>query len=157
MYNASRLGAAIIKGYQTDNFVAACAKHYLAYGEATGGRDAYNVEITERYAREIFLKPFKAAVDAGCMTFMTAYGSIDGKPLTISHRWLQEILKDELGFTGFLVTDWENFGSLVTGQRVAEDIDEDCVDGVLAGNDMAMTTYEFYESGFKALKEGKIS
>ena len=156
-YLASRLGAAIIKGYQTDNLVAACAKHYLAYGEATGGRDAYNVEITERYAREIFLKPFKAAVDAGCMTFMTAYGSIDGKPLTISHRWLQEILKDELGFTGFIVTDWENFGSLVTGQRVAEDIDEACVDGVLAGNDMAMTTYEFYESVIKAVKEGKIS
>lgn len=155
-YLASRLGSAIIKGYQTDNLVAACAKHYLAYGEATGGRDAYNVEITERYAREIFLKPFKAAVDAGCMTFMTSYGSIDGKPLTVSRRWLTEILKEELGFNGFIVTDWMNYSSLITGQRVAENMEEACVDGVMAGNDMAMTTYEFYEHTVKAVKDGKI-
>ena len=92
---ASRLGAAIIKGYQKDGLVAACAKHYLGYGEATGGRDSYDTEITERKAREIFLKPFKTAVDAGCMTIMTAYGSIDGTPLTISHRYLTDILKKE--------------------------------------------------------------
>lgn len=55
----SRLGAAIIRGYQTDNLTAACAKHYLAYGEATGGRDSYDTEITERKAREIFLKPVR--------------------------------------------------------------------------------------------------
>ncbi len=155
-YLASRLGSAIIKGYQKDNLVAACAKHYIGYGEATGGRDAYDTEITERYAREIFLKPFKAAIDAGCMTFMTSYGSIDGKPLTTNRKWLKEILKDELGFDGFVVTDWDNFKSLVTRQYVAENMEEACIDGVLAGNDMAMMSHEFYEHTLNAVKSGKI-
>ena len=124
---SSRLGAAIIKGYQKSGKVAACAKHYLGYGEATGGRDSYDTEITERKAREVFLKPFKAAVDAGCMTFMTAYGSIDGESLTVSHKYLTEILKEEYGFDGFVGTDWENFRSTVTGQHIFESMDEACV------------------------------
>lgn len=153
---ASRLGAAIIRGYQKDGLVAACAKHYLGYGEATGGRDSYDTEISERKAREIFLKPFKAAVDAGCMTFMTAYGSIDGTPLTISHRYLTEILKEEYGFNGFIVTDWENFRSLVNGQKTFKNMDEACVEGVAAGNDMSMNSYEFYSALVTAVKEGRI-
>lgn len=153
---ASNLGSAIIKGYQKDGFVAACAKHYLGYGEATGGRDSYDTEISERKAREVFLKPFKAAVDAGCMTFMTGYGSIDGTPLTVSHRYLTEILKDEYGFDGFVVTDWENFRSLVNGQKTFESMDEACVEGVRAGNDMSMNSFEFYDALVKAVKEGRI-
>lgn len=154
---SSRLGSAIIKGYQKDGLVAACAKHYLGYGEATGGRDSFDTEISERKAREIFLKPFKAAVDAGCMTFMTAYGSIDGTPLTISHRYLTEILKEEYGFDGFVVTDWENFRSLVNGQKAFESMDEACVEGVKAGNDMSMNSYEFYAALVNAVKEGRIA
>lgn len=153
---SSRLGGAIIKGYQKSGLVAACAKHYLGYGEATGGRDSYDTEITERKAREIFLKPFKAAVDAGCMTFMTAYGSIDGTPLTIHRRYLTEILKEEYGFDGFVVTDWENFRSLVNGQKSFESMDEACVEGVKAGNDMSMNSYEFYAALVNAVKEGRI-
>lgn len=154
---SARLGAAIIKGYQKDGLVAACAKHYLGYGEATGGRDSYDTEISERKAREIFLKPFKAAVDAGCMTFMTAYGSIDGTPLTVSHRYLTEILKEEFGFDGFVVTDWENFRSLVNGQKTFEGMDEACVEGAKAGNDMSMNSYEFYSALVNAVKEGRIA
>ena len=153
----SRLGSAIIRGYQKDGRVAACAKHYLGYGEATGGRDSYDTEISERKAREIFLKPFKAAVDAGCLTFMTAYGSIDGEPLTISHRYLKEILKDEFGFDGFVVTDWQNFRQLVKGQTAFESMDEACVEGVIAGNDMSMNSYEFCEALVKAVKEGRVA
>ena len=154
---SSRLGAAIIKGYQKDGLVAACAKHYLGYGEATGGRDSYDTEISERKAREVFLKPFKAAVDAGCMSVMTAYGSIDGTPLTISYRYLTEILKEEYGFDGFVVTDWENFRSLVNGQRAFASMDEACVEGVKAGNDMSMNSYEFYAALVNAVKEGRIA
>ena len=153
----SRLGAAIIRGYQKNGNVAACAKHYLGYGEATGGRDSYDTEITERKAREIFLRPFKAAVDAGCMTFMTAYGSIDGESLTVSHRYLTEILKDEYGFDGFVVTDWENFRSTVQGQKLFESMDDACVAGVVAGNDMSMNSNEFYAALVNAAKEGRIS
>lgn len=153
----SRLGAAIIRGYQKHGNVAACAKHYLGYGEATGGRDSYDTEITERKAREIFLRPFKAAVDEGCMTFMTAYGSIDGESLTVSHRYLTEILKDEYGFEGFVVTDWENFRSTVNGQKLFESMDDACVAGVVAGNDMSMNSNEFYAALVNAAKEGRIS
>jgi len=153
----SRLGAAIIRGYQKNGNVAACAKHYLGYGEATGGRDSYDTEITERKAREIFLRPFKAAVDAGCMTFMTAYGSIDGESLTVSHRYLTEILKDEYGFDGFVVTDWENFRSTVNGQKLFESMDDACVAGVVAGNDMSMNSNEFYAALVNAAREGRIS
>ena len=154
---SSRLGAAIIKGYQKSGKVAACAKHYLGYGEATGGRDSYDTEITERKAREVFLKPFKAAVDAGCMTFMTAYGSIDGESLTVSHKYLTEILKEEYGFDGFVVTDWENFRSTVTGQHIFESMDEACIEGVVAGNDMSMNSHEFYGALVQAVKDGRVS
>ena len=153
----SRLGASMIEGYQKNGKVAACAKHYLGYGEATGGRDSYDTEITERKAREVFLKPFKAAVDAGCMTFMTAYGSIDGESLTVSHRYLTEILKEELGFDGFVVTDWENFRAMVSGQKLFESMDTACVEGIAAGNDMSMNSFEFYEALVTAVKEGRIS
>lgn len=154
---ASRLGKAIINGYQKSGQVAACAKHYLGYGEATGGRDSYDSQFTERKAREVFLKPFKAAADAGCMTMMTAYGSIDSVSVTTSHRWLTEILKEELGFDGFVVTDWENFRSLYRGQKVAENMDDACIMGIEAGNDMSMNSPEFFDSLCAAAKEGKIS
>ncbi len=156
-YLASRLGYAIVKGYQTDNLVAACAKHYLGYGEATGGRDSYDTEITERKAREIFLQPFKAAVDAGCMTVMTAYGSIDGTPLTQSHRYLTEILKEEYGFDGFVVTDWDNFQQVYSGQRTSESMADACAEGLLAGNDMCMVSKAFYEATIDAVKKGIVS
>ena len=154
---AARLGAGIIKGYQKSGKVAACAKHYLGYGEATGGRDSYDTEITERKAREVFLKPFKAAVDVGCMTFMTAYGSIDGESLTVSHRYLTEILKEEYGFDGFVVTDWENFRSTVNGQHIFDSMDDACVAGVVAGNDMSMNSHEFRGALLQAVKDGRIS
>lgn len=152
----ARLGAAIIRGYQKDGLVAACAKHYIAYGEATGGRDAYDSQVTERRVREVLLKPFKAAADAGVMSVMTAYGSIDGKPLTTSRKWLTDILKTELGFNGLIVTDWDNYRALVHGQRVCEDLCEACKDGILAGNDMCMYTDEFYNAAIEAVKNGEI-
>ena len=111
-YVIGELGQAIIDGYECDNLIIACAKHYIAYGEATGGRDAYDSPVTERKIREVFLPPFKKAADIGCGSMMTAYGSIDALPLTANKRILREILKDEIGFKGFVVTDWENVKSL---------------------------------------------
>ncbi len=152
-----KLGAAMIKGYQKNGMIAACAKHYLGYGEATGGRDSYDSEFTERKAREVFLKPFKEAVEAGCMTFMTAYGSVDGTPLTTSHRYLTEILREELGFEGFVVTDWKNLENLVFGQNVAEDFEEASIEAVLAGNDMMMNSQQFFDAAIRMVKEGRLS
>ena len=97
-YVVGELGKAVISGYEHDGNIIACAKHYIAYGEATGGRDAYDSPVTERKIREVFLPPFKKAVEAGCGSIMTASGSIDTLPLTANKRMLTEILKDELGF-----------------------------------------------------------
>ena len=153
---AGRLGAAMVRGYQKSGLVAACAKHYLGYGEATGGRDAYDTCISERKARELFLKPFKAAIDAGCMTVMTAYGSIDASPLTTSHRWMTEILKEELGFDGFVVTDWTNIEFLVSGQQVAEDLKTATADAINAGNDMSMQVLDFTDALIRAVNDGLV-
>ena len=156
-YVVGELGEAIIKGYECDGYIIACAKHYIAYGEATGGRDAYDSPVTERKVREVFLEPFRKAVDAGCGSIMTAYGSIDALPLTINKRMLTDILKDELGFEGFVVTDYENVKSLVKKQHVAEDIKTASEMAVEAGNDMSMNTHKFYSSVLELVKEGKIS
>ena len=159
-YLAGELGAAIVKGYQGDDLaddehILACAKHYLGYGEATGGRDAYDSEVTERKIREVFLPPFRKAVEAGCATIMTAYGSIDGIPLTANRRILHDILRDELGFDGFVVTDWDNTQSLVTNQHTSPDLEHASVTTVNAGNDMIMVTLGFYDAMLKAIREGK--
>lgn len=155
-YVAGELGKAIIEGYECDNNIIACAKHYLAYGEATGGRDAYDSPVTERKIREVFLPPFKKASDIGCGSIMTGYGSIDALPLTANKHMMTDILKNEIGFKGFVVTDWENVRSLVTNQHVAENLSEASKMAVEAGNDMSMNTHEFYECMIKLINDKKI-
>jgi len=160
-YLAGELGAAIIKGYQGDDIadgehILACAKHYIGYGDAVGGRDSCDTEMTFRKLRETFLPPFSRAVEAGVATIMTAYGSIDGTPFTASEKAMREILRDELGFEGFVVTDWDNVASLVTKQHVAADLDEASLLAARAGNDMMMTTTAFYESAIRLVESGKL-
>lgn len=155
------LAAAIIRGYQGKNLsdpdsVLACAKHYLAYGESTGGRDSYDSCVSMRKIREVFLPPFIEAVKADCATFMAGYQSIDGVPASANSRILRDILKEELGFGGFVVTDWNNTGSLVAGQFVAADMYEAAATVVNAGNDMIMNTNEFYDAALDLLKQGRI-
>lgn len=127
-YLAGELGAAIIRGYQGerldgDDSILACAKHYIGYGEAVGARDACDTQMTYRKMKETFLPPFQKAVDAGCATVMTAYGSIDGTPFTMDQHALKDILRDELGFNGFVVTDWNNVNNLIYLQHVSKDIE----------------------------------
>lgn len=160
-YLAGLLGAAVIKGYQGDSLaddehILACAKHYIAYGEAVGARDACDSEITERKLREVFLKPFAEAAKAGCATFMTAYGSMDGTPFTASRKVMHDILRDELGFDGFVVTDWDNVSHMVNLQHVFADHVESSAAAAKAGNDMIMTTTAFYEGAVKAVQEGRM-
>lgn len=157
---AGEMGAAIVKGYQGDDLsdgehILACAKHYLGYGEAVGARDACDSEITERKMREVFLPPFQKAVEAGCATIMTAYGSQDGTPFTVHSRALRDILRGEFGFDGFVVTDWDNARSLVGNQRVFDNLPDASVATAKAGNDMIMTTLEFYDAMLDALRAGK--
>lgn len=160
-YLAGELGAAIIRGYQgesldADDSILACAKHYIGYGEAVGARDACDTEMTYRKLREVFLPPFEKAVRAGCGTFMTAYGSIDSTPFTACEKVLRGILKEELGFDGILVTDWDNVQSLVTRQFAAANIAEASRMAAEAGNDMVMTSLGFYEAAIALVEKGLL-
>ena len=161
-YLTGELGAAIIRGYQgesldSDESILACAKHYIGYGEAVGARDACDTQMTYRKMRETFLPPFKKAIDAGCATVMTAYGSIDGTPFTVDKHTMKDILRDELGFDGFVVTDWNNVHSLVHLQYVSKDAEEASAATAEAGNDMIMRSEEFYEGALAAVRSGRLS
>ena len=156
-YLVGVLGAAIVRGYEKDGLVAACLKHYIGYGEATGGKDSYDTEVSMRKIREVFLPPFKRAIEAGASTVMTAYGSISGVPMTVHRKLLREILKEEIGFEGFVVTDWYNIGSLRTKQKAVESYHEGVRRAIEAGNDMSMNSYQFYDSAIAQAKTGKLS
>ncbi|MBR3532327.1 MAG: glycoside hydrolase family 3 C-terminal domain-containing protein [Clostridiales bacterium] len=160
-YLAGELGAAQVRGYQGDDLsaddtVLACAKHYIAYGEATGARDSYDTEVTFRKIRDEFLSPFRKAIEAGCGSFMTAYGSIDGTPLTANKKALRDILRDELGFDGIVVTDWDTVNYLVVRQKVCKDINEASRAAASAGNDIIMCTSAFYDAVIEEVREGRL-
>ncbi len=155
------MASAIIRGYQgkslkDDDTILACAKHYIAYGESVGGRDAYDTAISLRKVKETFLPPFAKAVEAGCATFMTGYLPVDGVPITASKVTVRGLLKDELGFNGFVVTDWNNVGNLCGMQQVARNIEEAATMAVAAGNDMMMTTNEFWAAAIACVQAGTI-
>jgi len=156
------LGAAMIRGYQgrglTDaEGVLACAKHFAGYSETQGGRDASEADISRRKLRSFFLPPFERAAREGCMTFMTGYQSMDGLPSTANHWLLTEVLKDEWGFTGILVTDWDNVGRLYWEQRIVPSAKEAAVVAVRCGNDLIMATPQFFEAAQAAVHEGLLA
>jgi beta-glucosidase len=160
-YLIGELGAALIKGYQGKGLddptaVVATAKHYAGYSETQGGRDASEADISKRKLRSYFLPPFERAARAGAMMFMTGYQSMDGVPSTASKWLLTDVLKTEWGFKGVLVTDWDNVGRLVHEQKVAANYAEASVMAVRAGNDLMMTTPQFYEGAIEAVKNGAM-
>lgn len=154
--------SAMIRGYQGNGLndptaVLATAKHYAGYSETQGGRDSSEADLSRRKLRSYFLPPFKRAVQAGAMTFMTGYQSIEGQPSTVNHWLLVEVLKDEWGFKGVVVTDWDNVGSLVKQQKVCANFAEAAIVALRAGNDIMMTTPEFYEGAIEAVKTGRLA
>mgnify|MGYP001038379769 CR=1 FL=1 len=161
-YLIGELGAALIRGYQGKGLadptaVVATAKHYAGYSETQGGRDASEADISRRKLRSYFLPPFQAAVRAGVMTFMTGYQSNEGVPSTLNRWLLTEVLKEEWGFQGVLVTDWNNVGRMVVEQRVCATYTEAAVKALRAGNDLIMVTPEFYQGALEAVHSGQLS
>src|SRR5256712_10955138 len=116
-YRGAVLAAARVRGFQgvdlkAPEAVLATAKHFAAYGAAEGGRDYNTVDVSERALREVYLPPFKAAVDAGVGSIMTSFNEIAGVPST-ANRWLLEtVLRGEWGFAGFVVSDWTSVAQL---------------------------------------------
>ncbi|MGC5170664.1 glycoside hydrolase family 3 N-terminal domain-containing protein [Microbacterium sp. DT81.1] len=155
------LGAAMIRGYQGDGLsdptaVLATAKHFAGYSETQGGRDASEADLSPRKLRSWFLPPFQRAVDAGCRTFMLGYQAIDGVPITANKWLLNDVLKGEWGFSGTLVTDWDNVGRMVWEQKLYETHVEAAVVAVEAGNDFVMTTPEFFDAAQDAVRQGLL-
>ncbi len=141
-YLGSMVAAARVRGFQgaslaaTDT-IAACAKHFAAYGFAEGGRDYNTVDISEHTLRNVVLPPFKAAVDAGVATLMNSFNEIGGVPTTASSHLQREILKGEWAFDGFVVSDWGSIGELVQ-HGVARDPRHAAELALTAGSDMDM-------------------
>lgn len=150
VYLASELGVEMLKGYEGDNNeigdptrVASCIKHYLGYGSPVSGKDRTPALIPEIELRERHLPAFEAAVKAGALTLMANSGLINGVPVHASHRLLTKLLKEELGFTGFVVTDWQDIENIYTRDRVASSQKEAVKLAINAGVDMSMIPYNF--------------
>jgi beta-glucosidase len=155
------LGSALVRGYQGDDLadphtILACGKHYAGYSETQGGRDASEAALSKRHMRSLFLRPFQDAVEAGCATLMSGYQSIDGVPCTANRWLLRDVLKEEWGFEGFVVTDWDNVGRMHREQMVSATMDEAAQLAAEAGNDMAMSTPQFFESAVRLVRSGKL-
>ena len=161
-YLIGEFGAALIRGYQGKGLndptaVLATAKHYAGYSETEGGRDSSEADLSRRKLRSFFFPPFERAVRAGAMTFMTGYQSIDGQPSTINRWLLTDVLKNEWGFRGVVVTDWNNTGRLVFEQKVAKTYADAAIMALRAGNDIIMTTPQFYEGALEAVHIGRLA
>ncbi|MGK3995198.1 glycoside hydrolase family 3 N-terminal domain-containing protein [Sorangium sp. So ce1024] len=161
-YLIGELACAMVRGYQGKGLddpdaVLATAKHYAGYSETLGGRDASEANISRRYLRSYFLPPFERAAQGGCMAFMTGYQSMDGIPATANRWLLTEVLKDEWGFKGIVVTDWNNVGNLVHDQKVCKDMAEAAAVAVRSGNDLMMATPQFYEGAQEAVRRGLLA
>ncbi|MFF6806932.1 glycoside hydrolase family 3 N-terminal domain-containing protein [Streptomyces sp. NPDC012616] len=155
------LGAAMVRGYQGEGLgdptaVLAYAKHFAGYSETLGGRDASEADLSPRKLRSWFLPPFEQAVRAGCRGFMLGYQSIDGVPITANQWLINDVLKGEWGFTGTLVTDWDNVGRMVYDQRTCADYAEAAAVAVNSGNDLIMATPQFLEGAQEAVARGLI-
>jgi beta-glucosidase len=160
-YLGSKMAYARVKGFQgddltLDNTIAACAKHFAAYGFAEAGRDYNGVIVGDATLRNVILPPFKACVDAGVATFMNSFNTINGLPATASSFLQRDVLKGEWGFNGFVVSDWNSIGEMIVHGAAADKKEAACR-AVTAGSDMDMEGDAYIENLENLIKEGKIS
>lgn len=162
-YLVSRMGVAAIKGLQTDNLtggnaVLACAKHLVAGGIANNGTNAGPVELSEGKLRNFFLPPFKAAIqEAQPFTLMPAHNELNGIPCHANKWLMSDIMRNEYGFDGFIVSDWMDMEVISTRHRIAENTTDAFFLSVDAGVDMHMHGPVFANAVLKLIKEGKLS
>jgi beta-glucosidase len=162
-YLAKVMGAAFVRGMEgsdvsAPDHVATSLKHYMGYSFSVNGRDRTPAWIPENYLREYFLPTFDAAVKAGAHTVMVNSAEINGVPGHVNHHILTDILRDELGFKGFVVSDWEDIKKLVTQWHVAANEKEATRMAVMAGIDMSMVPldYSFADYLIALAKEGEV-
>ena len=157
---ATVLAAAMVRGFQGDDYgapnrIAACAKHYAGYGAAEGGRDYDTAWIPEGLLRDVYLPPFKAAVDAGAATVMTSFNEINGVPSSGSEFLLRQVLRDEWGFKGFVVSDWNSMSEMIN-HGYAKDLPDVAVKSIAAGVDMEMQSSAYADHLEALVKIGAV-
>ncbi len=153
-------GAAVVRGYQWDDLsnpatMAACAKHFVGYGATEGGRDYNATYLTDRQLRDIYLPPFKTALNAGCASVMTSFNDNDGLPTSANPWLLKDVLRDEWGFDGVVVSDWGSVGEL-TNHGIAVDKKDAARIGLNCGTDMDMSSKVYLRFGEKLVDEGEV-
>ena len=151
---------AIVDGFQGEDntkqeSIVACAKHYIGYGAVEGGRDYGRAEISDYTLHNYYLPPFKSAIDIGAATIMSSFNEISGTSVTASKYMLTDILRDELGFKGFVVSDWESVEQLID-QGLAENRAEAAKLALNAGLDMNMVGRSYIENLERLVADGKV-
>ena len=160
---ATVLGTSYIKGHQGDDFSApdkalACLKHYVGYSFPINGKDRTSAWIGERMLREYFLPPFEAGVKAGAATIMVNSAEVDGIPGHANYHYLTTILRGELGFKGFTVSDWADIKNLYTRDKLAASEKDAVKIAVMAGIDMSMVPFDFsfYDLLIELVNSGEV-
>lgn len=162
-YLSSQMGVATVEGFEGKDAgskynVASCMKHYIGYGSTTTGKDRTPSIIPERILRQFDLTIYQAAIKAGAKSIMISSGEINGTPLHASKHLITDVLKNELGFTGVVVTDWKDIIYLYTRHKVAENNREAVKMSVMAGIDMSMVPedYSFYTDLLDLVAKGEV-
>ncbi len=159
------LGAAFararVRGFQGDDYgaadkILACAKHWVAYGDAEGGRDYNTTDLSENTLREIYFPPFKAAVDAGVGTLMSSFNAINGVPATANAFTLTKVLRQEWKFDGFVVSDYTSVKELIN-HGIAGNEEQAAALALNAGVEMEMVSRSYNQFGPQLLKQNKIT
>src|SRR5829696_3762686 len=163
-YLISEMGVQFVNGIQnplgSKEKLAVSLKHYMAYSDPKSGKDRTDAWIPEHYLREYHLPPFAAAIKAGARNVMVNSALINGVPTHVNKHILTDILKNELGFTGFIVTDWQDIENVYRRDKITKSIKEAIMLAINAGNDMSMIPYDY--KGFATdlialVKEGKVT
>ncbi len=161
----ARMAEAEVRGYQGDDpnhlgqyNVAACVKHYMAYGAPFTGKDRTPAYLSPAMLREKYFEPFRAAIQAGALTIMVNSSSINGVPVHASYEYLTQWLKEDLQWDGMIVTDWADINNLFTRERVAKDKKDAIRIAINAGIDMSMDPYsvDFCILLKQLVNEGKV-
>ena len=157
----SRIAAAMVRGYQgddlsADNTVAACVKHFAAYGAPQAGRDYNTVDMSERWLREFYLPPYRAAVDAGAVSVMASFNELDGVPAHSNAHLMKDILRDEWGFEGFIVSDYTGIMETIH-HGYAKDLKDASCKSINAGLDMDMMSSGYMDHLKELVESGQVS
>lgn len=157
---ASRMAEAMVRGFQGNSLndptaVAACAKHFAAYGAAEGGRDYNTVSMPEIELRNVYLPPFKAAVQAGAASLMSAFNELNGVPASAHPGLLTEILRKEWGFDGFVVSDWNSVTEMIA-HGYSENERAAAQQAATAGLDMEMMSQAYADHLAELVSAGEV-